>query len=137
MIDRSLFTLDRLFDALIDSMSGNVNQWIRLVEIVPDYVPPFPRPETRPSIAVRVLTRPDEPAPGPGISTSRYSYLRTGGMVGWRCGGYFWDLYGTEFSTLECALLAVVHAPVPPGLLKPICWTRTAEGQHADEAVRR
>lgn len=122
MIDPSLFDRDRLVALLTDTVHGNVNHWFRLVEIVPDYMPPFPREGDEPSIQVRCLVRPDEPAPGPGIATSRHVYLRGGGMCGWRNGAYFWDCYGTRWLTVEHALLAVVHAPVPPALLKPLCW---------------
>ena len=122
MIDRNLIDPKRLLDALLDTSYGNVNKWIELVEIVPDYMPAFPRDDTRPTIQVRCLVDADEPEPGPGVCTSRHLYLRTSGHAGWHCGGYFWDSYGTPFHSVECALLAAVHAPVPPSLLKPICW---------------
>lgn len=121
MIDRNLIDPKKLIEALLYTSYGNVNQWINLVEIVPDYMPPFPRDDA-PKIVVRCLVNPDEPAPGPGIRTSRHAYLRTSGHAGWRCGGYFWDGYGDGFLSVEYALLAVVHAPVPPDLLKPVCW---------------
>lgn len=126
MIDTSMIDKNRLIDIMLDDISGNVNAWIKLVEIVPDYVPPFPRAGDRPSIQVRCLVRPDEPAPGPGIATSRYSYLRASGIAGWKSGGYFWDCYGTAWLTVEYAFLAVLHAPVPPGLLSPLCWNALA-----------
>lgn len=123
MIDRSLINPAKLLDLMLDDASGNVNAWWSLVEIVPYYVPPFPLKDTRPSIQVRCLVRPDEPAPGPGIRTGRYSYLR-GSLAGWRSGGYFWDLGGDRegWPSVEHALLAVLHAPVPPGLLSPSAW---------------
>lgn len=121
-IDRSLIDSKALLDLLLDDAHGNVNSWLRLVEIVPNYMPPFPRTDDRPSIQVRCLVRPDEPIPGVGIVTSRYSYLRHGGIAGWQSGGYFWDAYGTKWLSVEYAFLAVLHAPVPPGLLVPHCW---------------
>ena len=124
MIDRALIDAAKLLDVLLDHSHGNVNKWIDLVEIVPDYVPPFPRDDTRPSIQVRCLVNPKEPEPGPGIATGRHLYLRTSGHAGWRNGGYFWDMYGTGFASIEYALLAAIHAPVPPTLLKPLCWGR-------------
>lgn len=121
MIDRSLINPAKLLDLMLDDASGNVNAWWSLVEIVPDYVPPFPDKDTRPSIRVRCLVRPDEPKPAPGVRTGRYSYLR-GSLAGWRNGGYFWDCYGDDWASVEHALLAVLHAPAPPGLLSPSAW---------------
>lgn len=121
MIDRNLFSKDKLLDVLLDHLYGNVNKWMDLVEIIPDYIPPFPRDDTRPTIKVRCLTHEDQPVPGPGVVTSRHSYLRNS-ICGWQYGGYFWDGYGTAWTSVEHALMAVLHAPVPPGLLKAICW---------------
>lgn len=122
MIDRSLINPSKLLDLMLDDVAGNVNAWWSLVEIVPDYMPPFPRKDTRPSIQVRCLVMPDAPVPGPGVQTARHVYLRAGGIAGWQYGGYFWDLYGTEWATVEHAILAVLHAPVPPALLSPGAW---------------
>lgn len=124
MIDRSLIDPAKLLNVLLDTSCGNRNHWLRLVEIVPDYVPPFPRDDTRPTIQVRCLTNITEPLPGPGVCTSRYSYLRWSGAgnVTWNHGGYFWDMYGDAFYTVEHAFLAALHAPVPPGLLERIAW---------------
>lgn len=122
MIDPKMFDRDKLVALLATTDCGSVNQWLRLVEIVPDYMPPFPRADARPTIQVRCLVNPNEPAPGPGVCTGRYSYLRGGGHAGWLSGGYFWDCYGTEWHSVEHALVAVIHAPVPPQLLKPLCW---------------
>jgi len=123
MIDRSLIKPERLLEVLLDTVSGNVNHWWRLVEIVPDYMPPFPRGATKPTIQVRCLVDETAPEPGPGIATGRHAYMRASRVAGWKFGGYFWDLYGTPFATVEYALLALVHAPVPPSLLRPICWS--------------
>lgn len=128
MIDRSLINPAKLLDLMLDDVAGNVNAWWSLVEIVPDYMPPFPRADTRPSIQVRCLVRPDEPEPGPGVRTNRHSYLRSGGVAGWQYGGYFWDCYGTEWGTIEHALLAVLHAPVPPALLSKDAWAAIRRG---------
>jgi hypothetical protein len=122
MIDRSLIDPTSLVNLLLDTVVGNVNHWWRLVEIVPDYMPPFPNADTRPTIAVRCLVDETAPEPGPRIATGRFAYLRTGGISGWKFGGYFWDQYGTPFPTVEFALMAAIHAPVPPQLLRPIAW---------------
>lgn len=117
MIDPEMFDRDKLVAALTRTMSGNINQWLSLCEIVPDYMPPFPRVGDRPKIIARCLVDAEQPAPGPGIVTSRYSYLRVERGL-----QIFWDGYGTEFHSVEVALLALVRAPVPPALLKPIAW---------------
>lgn len=122
MIDRSLINPSALLDVLLDTVSGNVNHWWNLVEIVPDYMPPFPDAKTKPTIQVRCLVDGTAPEPGEGVVTGRHAYLRASGIAGWKSGGYFWDMYGTPFLTVEYALLALIHAPVPPSLLKPICW---------------
>jgi hypothetical protein len=98
MIDRGLFNLDRLIDEMLDTVHGNRNQWWNAAEIVPGYMPPFPREDTRPSCVVRF----------------RQSFLRY--SKGPRQ-GFFWDLYGDDFQTPELALLALVAAPVPPSAL--------------------
>lgn len=123
MIDRSLINPTKLLDIMLDDVFGNVNAWWSLVEIIPDYMPPFPSADTRPSIQVRCLVRPNDPEPGPGIRTDRYSYLR-GSRCGWRNGGYFWDIGGDSdgWTSVEDALLAVLHAPVPPALLSKDAW---------------
>ena len=121
MIDRSLLDGSKLIAAMLSTSYGNVNKWMDLVEIVPDYMPPFPLDDV-PSIQVRCLVRSDEPVPGPGTVTGRYTYLRHAGHAGWQCGGYVWDCYGTHWIDVEHALLAVIHAPVPPQLLLSICW---------------
>lgn len=121
MIDRSLINPAKLLDLMLDDVSGNVNAWWSLVEIVPNYMPPFPRADTRPSIRVRCLVRPDEPQSAPGVSTGRYSHLRRS-LAGWQSGGYFWDCYGDDWPSVEHALLAVLHAPVPPMLLSQDAW---------------
>lgn len=98
MINPSLFTVERLLATILDTAHGNRNVWWRLAEIVPDYMPPFPGPETLPMCVVRV-----------GESFLRYS-------KGPRQ-GYFWDIYGDDFMTPELALMALAQAPVPPSLL--------------------
>lgn len=71
--------------------------WHLEVEVVEDYMPPYPRPETRPSIQVRW----------------RGSFLRQGGSA---FNPFFWDMYGKEFLTVQFAWLAVAQAPAPPTL---------------------
>lgn len=95
-IDRSLFTLDRLLDALLDDRHGNVDAWRRHAEIVPGYVAAEHPPRTM--CIVRV-----------GREFLRYG---TGPIQ-----GYFWDAYGDDFKRPEYALLALLQAPPPPSMV--------------------
>ncbi len=107
MIDPKLFTVERLLDAMFDSMFGNRDHWRGLAEIVPDYMPPYPRADTRPSVVVRV----------PHLDDDEYSYLRGPAP-------YFWDIYGDNFREPERALLALLDAPVPPSYQRKEVWER-------------
>ena len=113
MIDRSIFDPKRLLDTLLDDCAGNRNVWWRRCEIV----------------RVADCTHSN----GATIQSKRHpdswcvrcdeSYLR---ML--RGNHAIWDIfYGedSEFSTPEYALLALLTAPVPPQLLKSICWSTT------------
>ena len=71
-------------------------RWRGKCEIIPQYMPPFPRPDTRPVLVVRH-----------GNSFLRYSR-------GPRQ-GFFWDIYGDDLHTVGLALLALLEAPPPPG----------------------
>jgi hypothetical protein len=95
-IDPSLFTVDKLLDALLYDLGGNINAWRREAEIIPDYMPPYPCTDTKPSCEVRIGN----------------SFLRREGRF------LFWDMYGTDFGTPEEALLALLNAPVPPWMLQ-------------------
>jgi hypothetical protein len=108
MIDRTLINPAKLLDAILDNCAGNINKWWDMVEIVLDYMPPYPRPDTKPT---RVSLKCGE------------NYLRD---LGW--GNLIWNThYGesSEFYTAERAILALMKAPVPPYLLKKECWEKT------------
>lgn len=92
-IDPAMFDVGRLVETLLKGNSGP--SWRREVEIIPAYMPPFPQPTTRPSVAIRH-----------GKRFLRYS-------VGPRQ-GFFWDVYGDDFQTPELALLALCQAEAPP-----------------------
>lgn len=89
MIDPSLFTVQRLLDALLSDDFGNRDAWRRLAEIVPNYMPPFPSAETRARTVVRC-----------GSQFLRYS---KGPHQ-----GHFWDVYGDDYGTPELALIALL-----------------------------
>lgn len=105
MIDRKFIDAERLLDLILSDSSGNVNAWWACVEFVKDYMPPYPRPETRPTrLSIKAGS----------------SFLRDLGH------GYFvWDIhYGedSEFRTPEHAILALMKAPVPPYFIKSEVW---------------
>jgi hypothetical protein len=105
MIDRSKIDTARLLDLMLDDCGGNINRWWRLVEFVSDYMPPYPRPDTKPTKC---------------SIKCRSNFLRDLGR-----GVFVWDFhYGeaSEFFTPEQALLALMKAPVPPFLLKLEVW---------------
>jgi hypothetical protein len=99
VIDPSLFTVERLLEAMFDDVFGNVDAWRKYAEIVPDYMPPYPHAETKPTCVVKM-----------GGSFLRYS-------AGPRQ-QYVWDMYGDDMGTPERALLALLAAPIPPWLVK-------------------
>jgi hypothetical protein len=73
-------------------------RWHRECEIIPDYMPPHPRDDTRPMVVVRF---PNE---------HENTFLR------YSCGpaqGFFWDVYGDDMQTVELAVLALSKAPIP------------------------
>src|ERR1700722_19365640 len=99
VIDPSLFTVERLLAVMFDDQHGNLNTWRKHAEIIPNYMPPFPREDTRPTCVVKL-----------GKSFLRYSH-------GPRQ-GYFWDVYGDDMHSPEWALLALLQAPVHPFAIK-------------------
>jgi hypothetical protein len=72
-------------------------RWHRDCEIVPNYMPPFPRADTKPRVIVR---------------------HRNGASLRYSAGprqGYYWDHYGDDMITVELAILALAEAPDPTG----------------------
>ncbi len=68
--------------------------WHAKVEIIPDWMPNFPRPDTKPKLVVRY-----------GDSYLRYS---AGPQQ-----GFFWDIYPDDMFSEELAIIAVSDAPAP------------------------
>jgi hypothetical protein len=108
MINPSLFTVERLLAAFLYDSFGNRDRWRKFAEIVPDYLPPHARPDTKPRCVVRY-----------GDSFLRYS---KGPLQ-----GFGWDTYGDDMQSTELALMALLQAPVPPSVCKQEEWTRWAE----------
>jgi hypothetical protein len=95
-LNMELIDMEFLIDSILDQV------WHRRVEIVPDYMPPFPSDDTKPKCIVRYKTE-----------SGNYTYLRYGrGPLP----DYFWDLYGDDFHQPECALLCIAKAPAPRGV---------------------
>jgi hypothetical protein len=110
MIDTKLFTVERLVAALLDTSYGNHNKWWSLVEIIPDYMPPYPQPGTRPRCVVKCKKDFLRHSAGPSQ-------------------GHFWDVYGDDYLTPELALLAVVQAPIPPFFIDKAIWREASEAE--------
>lgn len=112
-IEPSLFTVKGLLKVLLFDehgydMFGDI--WRAYAEIIPNYMPPYPREDTRPSCVVKC-----------GEAFLRHS---AGPKQ-----GFFWDIYGDDFIKPELALVALLHAPTPPFFLKrPNDALRDSEG---------
>lgn len=92
--DASKFDAQKLINYLLSQ------HWMHEVRIIPDYMPPFPREDTRPRCAV-------------------YFTYKDGKEVGLRYSrgplqGFGWDTYSDDFHSPELALIAISQAPAPP-----------------------
>jgi hypothetical protein len=93
-MDASKFDAHRLVCLLL------TQHWMHECKIIPDYMPPFPREDTRPTCQVHYVYK-------DGSDTGlRYS---KGPLQ-----GYTWDIYGDDFHSPELALIALSQAPAPP-----------------------
>lgn len=75
------------------------NPWYEHCEIIPAYMPPFPRAETRPIVAIRFNSGSKWP---PFLRHSRGPLQ-----------GYSWDQYGDDFQSIALATFALSRAPTP------------------------
>lgn len=100
--DESLIDGNALMDLLLDE------PWHSRCEIIPEYMPPYPNPSTRPSLQVRYNDGSEYP---PFL---RYS---NGPKQ-----GFFWDIYGEDMKTIALAVLALSQAPAPRNV-GPITFT--------------
>ncbi len=73
--------------------------WHKKCDIVPNYMPPFPSKDTRPTMQVRYNDGTEYP---PFL---RYSQGPKQ--------GFFWDIYGDDMQTKALAILALSKAPAP------------------------
>ena len=97
----------KLVELLLDQ------HWHKGCEIVDGYMPPYPGPETRPTVVVRCA--------------SMNAFLRY--SKGPRqC--FFWDAYGDDMQTVELAVVALASAPAP-GDCSPITFTLPRKAPNA------
>ena len=73
--------------------------WHQKCEIILNYMPPYPTPDTRPSVQVCYNNGAEHP---PYLRHSRGPLQ-----------GYFWDIYGDDMLNIELAILALSQAPAP------------------------
>jgi hypothetical protein len=73
--------------------------WHKDCEIIPDYMPKFPREKTRPTVQIRYN---DGSEYAPLLRYSRGPKQ-----------GFFWDMYGEDMQTVELAIIALSQAPTP------------------------
>lgn len=90
------FDMDKLVRLLL------TQHWMHECRIVVDYMPPNPRPETRPSCQVHVTND----------NGHEWRLRYSNGPLQ----GYFWDSYGEDFHSPELALIAISQSPAPPGV---------------------
>ncbi len=104
-IDTELFTTEALVSQLVDIKA---HPWREHVIIIPDYMPRYPSGDTKPECQVRFSSTEHEGAPGEWFL--RYS---RGPLQ-----GHFWDCYGEDYHNPALALIALLQAPPPPGVLR-------------------
>lgn len=73
--------------------------WHQRCEIVPDYMPPYPRPDTRPAVVVRY---------NDGTEYSPMLRFNRGPKQ-----GFGWYIHGDDMQTVELAVIALSQAPAP------------------------
>jgi hypothetical protein len=73
--------------------------WHWRCEIIPDYMPPFPSQDRRPTVQVRYNSGTEYP---PYLRYSKGPHQH-----------FFWDCYGDDMMTVELAILALSRAPAP------------------------
>jgi len=91
--DASRFDPQKLINLML------TEHWMHECKIIPDYMPPYPSADTRPTCQIHYIYK-------DGSDTGlRFS---NGPLQ-----GYFWDIYGDDFRSPELALVALSQAPPP------------------------
>jgi len=86
------FSIKKLIELLLDQ------RWHKECEIIPDYMPPYPNADTKPTVVVK------------------YPNKHKGTFLRYSCGpkqGFFWDTYGDNMMSVELAIIALSKAPIP------------------------
>lgn len=96
------FNAERLVEYLLGE------NWHSDCEILSDYMPPYPREDTKPTVQIRHNNGSKHPA------FLRYS---KGPKQ-----GFFWDTYGDDFQNIELAIIALSNAPTPRSVA-PLTFT--------------
>lgn len=98
MIDSTLFSIENLIKILLDvDWSQPGNHWRLDCEIIRDWIPPYPKSDTRPCVVVKHI---------PSGNYLRYS-------KGPRQ-GFGWDTMPDDMINPELALIGLSRAPPPP-----------------------
>lgn len=92
--EMKISSAQRLVDALLNQI------WHGYCEIIPDYMPPNPQPNTKPRVVVRYHRN------------GRFLFLRYSKGP---AQGFFWDCYGDVMQSVELATIALSRAPYPGG----------------------
>lgn len=75
--------------------------WMHECQIIPDYMPQFPREDTKPTCQVCFTN---------DGGTQWFIRYSNGPLQ-----GYFWDIYGDDLHSPEMALIAISKSIAPPG----------------------
>lgn len=94
--DASKLDAQRLVNLLLTQV------WQHQCQIITDYMPNFPRPDTKPTCVIRHCH-------GESHQFLRYS---NGPLQ-----GFFWDIYGDDFHSPEVAIIALSQCPPPRGAI--------------------
>jgi len=103
-VDQRLSNLEEENDHLKNKLAKLTNYlmdqpWHEGCEIILDYMPPYPRPETKPIVVVRY---------NDGTKYPPYLRYSRGPKQGW-----MWDIYGDDLQNWELAVIAISQAPAP------------------------
>jgi hypothetical protein len=94
--DPAQFNIDKLVRLLL------TQHWMHECIIIPDYMPPYPNKDTRPTCQVQYVR-----------DDGQKWFLRySNGPLQ----GYFWDSYGENMHSPELALIAISQASAPTGV---------------------
>lgn len=77
--------------------------WQHQCQIIPDYMPNFPREYTKPTCVIRHHA---------GENDHQFLRYSKGPLQ-----GFFWDMYGDDFGSPEAALIALSQCPPPRGAI--------------------